>query len=186
MKNSLASLDSFKTLDLERLKDFYSTTQFEETFYPYIKDIPGKSLIKNSAALMDVINKPEMGLVSLEPFDPNLLNAAIQLKPGPIPGFDMGYLKGNSLISASASSPNLHSPRENSASPTIPQISASTSTSDISAISAMFGISSGGKLYARKRTSIPSTPSSSKKSKPNSVTPTPSPSSTPNRVIKHF
>ncbi|KAL1915916.1 uncharacterized protein VTP21DRAFT_6304 [Calcarisporiella thermophila] len=64
----------------------------DETYFPYVKDLPGKMETKKDNYIFSLINGPEISVSDITTFDKTTLEEAFTLRRGPITGFDGSLL----------------------------------------------------------------------------------------------
>ncbi|KAK3815234.1 MAG: hypothetical protein J3Q66DRAFT_432998 [Benniella sp.] len=64
----------------------------EQTYLPFISDLPGKNVIRPGNYIRALLEAPEKSYGPIDPFPPSTMRDSFSLRPGPVPGFDPSVL----------------------------------------------------------------------------------------------
>ncbi|KAF9346452.1 hypothetical protein BGX34_003870, partial [Mortierella sp. NVP85] len=58
----------------------------EQTYLPFISDLPGKNVIRPGNYIRALLEAPEKSYGPIDPFPPSTMRDSFSLRPGPVPG----------------------------------------------------------------------------------------------------
>lgn len=96
MKEFDPESDLFKKNNLESLLSYYKqqTDLFKTLGNPRLNGLSGNVETRHPSCLQDIVFGPEFSRLEIRHFDEKILKNALDMKPGPIPGFDQSIIYG--------------------------------------------------------------------------------------------